>query len=346
MRHFSIRYLFCWFACCLCLVTLANAAPVAGKAAVDGKGTAGVQVLAYPLRALTLTGAPAFTSPPTGADGLFALDLPPGSYYLLASGHGWFGYYGRNPLTVPEEGLADVNLLLVPAASAPPDIGVNLETGVAGKVVHDGKPVANAIVFVYPDLSSQFKGFGLGMTAPTGVDGVFEAPLPAGSYYLVARVRHGGSPAGPLQAGDLFGFLPSNPVTVGAKSVVKVTLPVIAVPEKVSRHAATMFGQTRLSGTVVNRAGKPVAGLQALLYSDDAMLNRPLYVSQPTGADGRFQMSFPTGGTYYLAARNTLGGTPAPGDLYGRYQGVNGPAIRIGTGQALEGLQIVVEEVW
>jgi hypothetical protein len=76
------------------------------------------------------------------------------------------------------------------------------------------------------------------------------------------------------------------------------------------------------------------------------MLNRPLYVSQPTGADGRFQLSFPVGGTYYLAARNTLGGTPTPGDLYGRYQGTGGPAIKVETGQAIENLQVVVEEVW
>lgn len=333
--------------CCL-LVATASAfpAPVAGKTAVDGKGVADVRVVAFPATVLSLDGAPPFASPPTGADGQFRLELPAGSYYLLARGAGLFGFYGRNPLTVPDEGLAEINLPLVPATMPPPEVAASIGSGVAGKVLHDGKGVANALVFAYPDLSAQFKGFGLGMSAPTDADGRFELPLPAGSYYLVARVRHGGSTAGPLRAGDLFGYLPANPVSVGEGAVVKVALPVIAVPEKITRQAATMFGQTRISGTIVDRSGAPLAGLQALLYTDDAMLNRPLYVSQPSGADGSFQLSFPAGGSFYLAARSSLGGTPAPGEFYGRYQGDSGPVLKIETGQSLEGVRIVVEEVW
>lgn len=322
------------------------AAPVSGKVAVGGAGVEGVQVKAFPLPTRSLTGEAPFISKATGADGLFVLDLPEGSYYLLAAGNGLFSYYGRNPLTVPADGLAGVNLPLVPASMPPPEMTTAIASGIAGRVLHDGKPVANALVFVYPDLSAQFKGFGLGMSAPTDEQGRFEAPLPAGNYYLVARVRHGGSMAGPLQAGDLFGYLPANPVMVGEGQVTKVILPVIAVPEKSSRHATTMFGQTRISGRIVDRTGKPLAGLQALLYAEDAMLNRPLFVSQPTGEDGRFQLSFPTGGTFYLAARNNLGGTPAPGELYGRYQGAAGAALKVETGQAIEDLRIVVEPVW
>lgn len=347
MTPLTIKRILALVVCCLFLAAVpVLAAPVTGKVAVGGVGRGEVRVQAYPLTTLSLSGEAPFASKATGADGLFALDLPPGSYYLLANGSGWFSYYGRNPVTVPAEGLADVNLPLVPALTPPPEMTTAIPSGVVGRVLHDGKPVANAIVFVYPDLSAQFKGFGLGMSAPTDEKGQFEAPLPAGSYYLVARARHGNSLAGPLQAGDLFGYLPGNPVTVGKESVTKVSLPVIAVPEKVSRHAATMFGQTRISGRIVDRAGKPLAGVQALLYADDTMLNRPLFVSQPTGEDGLFQLSFPTGGTFYLAARNNLGGTPAPGELYGRYQGSAGAALKVETGQAIEGLQIVVEAVW
>lgn len=322
------------------------AAPVTGKVAVAGKGAADVRVSAYPGSALSLTGEAPFVSRPTGDDGLFALDLPPGDYYLLAGGAGMFSFYGRNPVVVPQEGLDSINLPLVPAVSPPPQVASTLANGIAGQVVHDGKGVPNALVFVYPDLSARFKGFGLGMSAPTDEQGGFELPLPAGSYYLVARVRHGGAPAGPLQAGDLFGYLPVNPVSVGEGGVTKVTLPVIAVPDKISRHADSMFGQTRVSGIVVDRAGKPRAGVKALLYADDAMLNRPLYASQPTGDDGVFHLSFPSGGNFYLAARSQLGGTPAPGELYGRYEGAGGAVLKIETGQSLDGLRIVVEEVW
>jgi hypothetical protein len=83
-----------------------------------------------------------------------------------------------------------------------------------------------------------------------------------------------------------------------------------------------------------------------LLYDDSVMFNRPLYVSQKTGADGRYQLSFPKGGHYYLAARNELGGTPAPGEFYGRYQGSPDHSIDIKTGKVLKGIEIVVDEVY
>jgi len=330
----------------LCLsATSALAAKVNGKVALDGVGTAGVQVAAYPAGTLSLSADPPFLSTTTAADGLFNLELPPGQYYLLAHGCGWFSYYGRNPIGVPAEGLDDINLPLVAASTKAPELAAGIDNGVIGLVLQGGKPVANAVVFAYPDLSAQLKGFGLGMSAPTGGDGVFELPLPAGSYYLVARVRHGNSLTGPLGAGDLFGYLPQNPVAV-SDGLARVALPVVAVPDKVARHADTMFGQTRISGTVVDREGKPLAGLSALLYADESMLNRPLYVSAPTGPDGVFHLSFPTGGSYYLAARNSLGGTPAPGELYGRYQGENQAVLHVETGKSIEGIRITVEEVW
>jgi hypothetical protein len=326
-------------------VTPASAAHVAGKVAVAGDGIAGVRVVAYPLATLSLVAEPSFVSALSSESGEFILDLPPGQYYLLARSGEWFSYYGRNPVTVPADGLTEVNLPLVATTTPVPQLAPAIDNGIAGQVLQDGKPVANAVVFAYPDLSAQLKGFGLGMSAPTGADGVFELPLSAGSYYLVARVRHGNSLAGPLTAGDLFGYLPQNPVTVGT-AVSRVALPVVALPEKVARHAATMFGQTRITGTVVDRDGTPLAGLQALLYTDESMLNRPLYVSAPTTADGVFHLSFPTGGTYYLAARNSLGGTPAPGELYGRYQAQDRATLTIDTGSSIDGIRIVVEDVW
>ena len=100
----------------------------------------------------------------------------------------------------------------------------------------------------------------------------------------------------------------------GYGEVVRIAIPLIEVPEKVERFAASLFGNTTVSGVIVDKEGKPLEGLRALLYKDEMMLNRPEFVSQPTGSDGQFVVSFPQGGTYYLAARNVLGGTPAPGD--------------------------------
>lgn len=330
----------------LMLTFTSHAALIEGKTTVSSGAIAGVVVTAYPAGALTFDGPAPHSSKATADDGLFSLELPGGRYYLFAEGEQLFAFYGRNPITVPEEGLLDVNLLLTPDNLPVPGELTTLETGVAGTVSIDGQPVQGAIVTVYPDLSSQLKGMGLGMAAPTDEQGYFELPLTVGTYYLVVRVRQSGQMAGPLKAGDLFGYLAGNPLVINEGAPARVHIPLIEVPEKVSRHAANLFGNTSISGVVLDQKGEPVAGLQVLLYEDSMMLNRPLYVSQKTAADGRYQLSFPKGGHYYLAARNELGGTPAPGEFYGRYQGTPDHSIKIETGKALVDIEIVVDEVY
>lgn len=324
----------------------AHAGTLAGKSTVNGKAIAGVTVRAFPATVLTLGGAPPHQTSPTASDGLFQLDLPPGEYYLLADSADLFTYYGRNPVTVPAEGLSGINLLMVPKQGPTPKTAPRIDTGILGTVTKDGKPVAGAVAFIYPDLTSRLKGFGLGMAAPTDENGFFEVPLPAGTYYVVVRLRKDGVIAGPMRAGDLFGYLPGNPLKIGEKQAARVHIPLIEVPEKVERFAATLFGNTSISGRIVDKEGKPVAGISAMLYDDMMMLNRPAFVSQPSDSQGKFVLSFPHGGAYYLAARKTLGGTPQPGELYGRFGGTPDASLKIRTGQKLEGITVVVEPVW
>jgi hypothetical protein len=323
-----------------------SAASLLGKVTVETDPVAGVTVLAYPADTLDFQPATAYRSPLSKDDGLFAMDIPSGQYYLLADHPDWFAYYGRNPVTVPEEGLADVNLLMVAKQGPVGEMPTAIDSGVTGIVTQRGQPVAGALVSVYPDLSSQFKGMGMAMSAPTDERGFFELPLGPGRYYLVVRVRQSGLLAGPLKAGDLFGYLPQNPLLIDEKQVLKLNFPVIEVPEQVDRYANTLFGNTRITGQILDTKGEPVAGLQAMLYDDATLLNRPLYVSRTTAKDGRYVLSFPQGGRYYLAARDQLGGTPAPGELYGRYQGSSDHSVQIETGQVLTGVDIIVDEVY
>jgi len=151
---------------------------------------------------------------------------------------------------------------------------------------------------------------------------------------------------GPLRSGDYSGYAPENPVRVSSGRVTLLSIPVLEVPEKIDLLSNSLFGQTSLHGQVLNQAGQPVAGIRVVLYSDAQMFNRPGYVSQPTDAEGRFVLSFPHGGTYYLAARQQLGGAPAPGELYGTYDGTPDHSLKIETGEQKEGVMIRVEEMW
>ncbi len=324
----------------------AFAATVSGKVTVKALPAAGVRVEAYPVGGSTLTGPAPYRSNVSTGDGLFALELPPGTYYFLARGDELFAYYGRNPVTVPAAGLAEMNLGLVSRHPPAPGREPQTATGLLGRVGTGEGPLTGAVIYVYTDLTSDLKGMGLAMTAPTDAQGIFEVQLPPGTYYLVARQRRSGGFAGPLQAGDYIGYYPENPVRVTEGEVIRVAIPMLEVPEKVDRLAASLFGQTSIHGRIVDRQGRPVQGVRAFLYDDPQMLNRPLYVSQPTGEDGTFVLSFPRGGDYYLSARNALGGAPAPGELFGTYDAAADHVVRVETGQALTGIEIVVEEMW
>lgn len=340
----------------LLLLTLVSCAPgkprqpltaVTGKVSSGGMPLAGIEVDAYPVTTSTLVGPAPFRSAVTATDGLFRLALPPGEYYLLARGDGHFCYYGRNPVAIPGEGLSGLNLGLVAAQAGAPRREAGIAEGVAGYLLHEGQPLAGAVVQVYTDLASRLKGMGYAMGGPTDEDGYFEVPLPAGTYYLLARLRQGGGGmTGPLRAGDFIGYYAGNPLRVEEGRVGRIAIPMLEVPEKVDRLAGTLFGQTAVRGRILRRDGSPVAGVRAILYSDPQMLNRPLYVSQPTAADGTFVLSFPQGGTYYLAARNTLGGAPSPGDLYGTFDGSPDHALQVADGEQKSGIEIVVEEMW
>ncbi len=307
-----------------------NLAPVAGKVTVGTQKTpvAGVKVLAWPVASPSLGAEPPYSSSPSTGDGLFEFQLKPGAYYFIAEGNDLYCFYGRNPVTVPEGGIEGMNLSLVERQPPSPQWDPKVKTGVLGQLTYEGKPLAGAVLQIYTDLNTQLKGMGLGMTAPSDDNGYVEAPLPPGTYYLVARKRRSESFAGPL---------------VKEGEVTKIPIAMVEVPEKVARLADTLFGQTSIGGRILDAGGSPVSGVRVLLYPDPMMLNRPLYVSQPSTADGRFVLSFPKGGIYYLAARNNLGGAPAPGELYGRISRSRDSSVRVRTGQALQGIELVVE---
>jgi hypothetical protein len=102
---------------------------------------------------------------------------------------------------------------------------------------------------------------------------------------------------------------------------------------------------SQISGHIVDREGSPISGLRACLYRDVQMLDRPFVVSQPTGPDGAYVIRNVLAGSYYLGARETLGGPPAPGERVGFYHGPQGTRIRVELGVNLEGLALVVQVV-
>ncbi|MCF6178921.1 MAG: carboxypeptidase-like regulatory domain-containing protein [Geopsychrobacter sp.] len=327
-------------------IACARMIPVAGKVAAAGEGVAGVVVSAWPLATVSFIGPPPFQSVPSDKQGLFKMDLPVGEYYFLAQNDQFSGFYGRNPVNVSGKGVDDLRIALPlrhPLVAKPL---VDALPGVVAKTTTAGRPVTAVTLMVYPDLNTQLKGLGFGMSQPSDEAGVAELQLGAGTYYIVARKRQSGGMTGPLRAGDFFGYYAENPLVLEENQVLNIGIDLVEVPQKIEREADHLFGKTSIRGLVQNAVGSPVAGVRVLLYPDETMLNRPLYVSQPSNRKGEYLLSFPKGGTYFLAARNKLGGAPGPGELYGRYTGSPDSSIRIRNGQALKGVNLLVEEMW
>jgi hypothetical protein len=184
---------------------------------------------------------------------------------------------------------------------------------------------------------------------PTGPEGEFSVALPPGKYFFVLRRRDGGEAVGPVRTGDHHSEV-IGPVTVrGGETVVRDVVALRKIGETKDLPSTTPAPtSTGISGTIRDSDGRPVKDARLHAYTYPQMSERPKYVSELTGADGRYVLFFPEGGTYYLAARNRFGGPPKIGELYGRYDDgtVEPSAVHVKDNQILEHVDITVHKIW
>ncbi|NOY13820.1 MAG: carboxypeptidase regulatory-like domain-containing protein, partial [Deltaproteobacteria bacterium] len=166
-----------------------------------------------------------------------------------------------------------------------------------------------------------------------------------GSYYLRGVLRTtAGSDWGPLRPGDLVFMSPDG---AGQRLQVEVNadLPV-AVGTQSSHWEFSGFPaqiETGVTGRLVDSAKKPVAGLLVEAFGGPSMANRPLAVSAPSDADGRFQLRLAAPETIYLQGRETVGiGFPPLGSLFGIYGGKKAQAVTVKQGERIDNLEIII----
>ncbi|RJP25206.1 MAG: carboxypeptidase regulatory-like domain-containing protein [Deltaproteobacteria bacterium] len=222
--------------------------------------------------------------------------------------------------------------------------GSSSRTGVGGVIC---SPAEGVYVYVYRKGADPYGPADVILPAPTFADGTYSVELPPGEYTLVARRRSNQDSAGPLSAGDQR----SDPVdvTVAAGGIARSNL-VLNVKEDsgLRSFVPPKEWSTIIAGTVKDADGKPLAGARVHVYTYVQMSERPKYVSERTGPDGRYAVFLPKGGTYYLAARDRFGGPPRIGDLYGRFDegSINPMGVVVRDGEKREGIDISVFRVW
>ncbi len=265
-------------------------------------------------------------------------------------------------LGYPHRALAALGLVAVFAAagtltagcSAPAAAGKGTPAAAAASTAYAGgvegavlAPAEGVYVYVYRKGADPHGPADVILPAPTGTDGKYAIELPPGEYTLVARRRGNLENSGPLSEGDLR----SAAVTVAVRAGERVPADLVLSSKEdaaVRSFAPPKEWDTALMGTVRDADGNPVEGARVHVYTYVQMSERPKYVSERTGPDGKYLVFLPKGGTYYLAARNRFGGPPRIGDLYGRYDegSIDPTGVVVRDGEKREKLDITVFKVW
>ncbi|MEW6488789.1 MAG: carboxypeptidase-like regulatory domain-containing protein [Thermodesulfobacteriota bacterium] len=292
----------------------------------------------------------------TDADGVYRFPpVSPGEYRLTASarrdGHVWGALSGKNPVQLAPGSDAWIGLQAVPRDTpAMRDLpGGSTGFGALGGVVRfEGAAVEGAVVSLYLDEDEGLRGPGFRQSPPTGRDGAYALEeVPEGRYFVVARRRQAGGGFGPVREGDLYGTVLASPVAVEERRETAVDVHLVRKERDDDPNAELLARSgTGLRGTVRDPEGRPVAGVYVFAYRSRIVGHgMPDFLTLPTGPDGAFALSLGTGGLFYVGARERSGGSPAPGEHFGFYEGSPDHGIAVPRGRVVEGIEIVVRRV-
>ncbi len=306
-------------------VASVNAALVEGRVVFGEKPLAGMQVRAF--ENLNPGSERVGDLATTAEDGSFRLDVPAGylALYAYSADGRYFAVCGRNPLLAVDGETIWAGMQAVEVkASSEVDYADEYSAGLDGVVTLGGKPQADVFVSLYLDTAEDLKGQGYRISMPTDATGYFSFDgLPESDYFLMARKRQSGARVGPLLEGDLFGVYAGNPLNLKAGKLVSIELPLLErQPGNSAAEGPDRQGDILLRGRIVDEKGQPQAGLHFFAYRNPVIGHqRPAALSPPSDAEGKFEVSFREPGLYYVGARQEYGDSPAPGELFGLYEG-------------------------
>lgn len=199
-------------------------------------------------------------------------------------------------------------LILLCLLRAGPAAGGDV-TGIRGRVALKGEVVPGVEVLAYRQFDAGLNGVPVATSPRTNAEGIYELPLPSGSYHLVAVKTDARSLSG-LREGDLFCYYGGNPVRVEPGRVANVGFNLVRIGKDPPADPA--YG---VSGTVFDEEGNPLAGAVVYFYKSpsDGFKGIPGFFAR-TGGDGTFRVRLRKG-TFFAVARKR-----ETGDLFGPTQ--------------------------
>ncbi len=295
----------------------------------------------------------------TDAEGRYQVSLPEGSYFVIGKKRETTDD-GRTRMLMAEspanphqvvDGVSQVTSFNLHEMGREGLPVADADTGVSGQITYQGEPVSRAFVYIYTETDAGLVGPSYGEAVQADKEGHFTINLPAGRYSLVARKRADGSRSGTLAPGDLNAHYPGNPVDVRSGEISLLddfTLSKVDAGVHAQRQADGVFAKTEtlLHGQVVDADDLPVSDVYLFAYLDSRMVGKPVHMSVPTGADGRFSLFLSDGGTYYIGARSAFGGPLEPGEWVGTFDGQPDHSVTVTRGANKDLGLIIVKEFW
>jgi len=152
---------------------------------------------------------------------------------------------------------------------------------------------------------------------PLDAEGKFDVSIREGSYYIIA-VKRQRKDISDMEPGDclFFNSGSAGPIAIDVKENMHLDLGVKKGASYVLREESGK-DRTVVRGFIRGEDNMPVPGIMVLAFSKESFISIPDFISSASGKDGRYELRFPEGGSYFLAAASRLGGPPSYGDYYG-----------------------------
>jgi len=182
----------------------------------------------------------------------------------------------------------------------------------------------------------------------TDEEGRFSVELAEGTYYLSAQKKANSDGPGPPHDGDLSGVIRDEkgaPITYTVESGKTTDLGVLQFATVYKSRTITIKkGMTAITGVVKAMDGSPMADAVVLVYDNPEIRNKPNYVSQKTGKDGKYIVQVDQEGAYFVTVRadSTSGGRPKSGDIFGVYGGEAVRPVTVKKHRVTKGIDIKV----
>ena len=158
-------------------------------------------------------------------------------------------------------------------------------------------PLADARIYIYGE-GEDIYGPAIVISEPTSDSGTFSLSLRPGRYVAVVRKRMSEDIAGPVMIGDYRGDPVPFEVREGTLGVTLALTASLKIANEKAFPSRAQGDATGISGIVVDADGKALEGIRVHIYDHIQMSERPKYVSERTGADGKFFVPVKRGGAY------------------------------------------------